>query len=157
MLQAVWRCLSTAGRLSSQFSLLCGLSPGVASPTAGRHTSKDTPLLVYTLAQIFMHIQPLNLTSRSLATNIYSTTNHQLIHSQAFNQVSTHSWLLEVKRTQISPQLAHAVLWPEYHYQHYFISLQGYYSHIIHSQQVVYSNTHHPNHSHALFPLNMTL
>ncbi|QCD96227.1 hypothetical protein DEO72_LG6g929 [Vigna unguiculata] len=45
MLQAVWRCLSTAGRLSSQFSLLCGLSPGVASPTAGRHTSKDTPLL----------------------------------------------------------------------------------------------------------------
>jgi len=78
-LQAAWRCLSTAGRLSSLSSLLRHLPPGGASPTARRHTSKDTPLLVYTLAQSFMHIQLLNLTSRSLATNVYNTTNHQLI------------------------------------------------------------------------------
>jgi len=83
-----------------------------------------------------MHIQPLNLTSRSLVTHIYNTTIINSSNSQAFNQVSTHSWILEVKHTQISPQLAHAVLWPEYHYQLYLISLQRHYFHIIHSWQI---------------------
>jgi len=77
----------TARRHSSQFSLLRGSPPGGASPTARRHTNKDTPLLVYTLAEIFMHIQPLNLTSRSLVTNIYNTTIINSSNSQAFNQV----------------------------------------------------------------------